>query len=172
MNFNVSFLLSFLLSFSTSNHEYYLSVTDVNYVQNEQSIQIISRVFVDDFESVLKKRYQAPVVLIEGKEIDETEIYIERYLNQKFSIQVDGEETKLDYLGYKYKDDMVLLFIEIHNIKPFTKISIKDEILLDLFEAQKNLIHFKSGDFKQSFILEKDLETKTIQLNTTQINSN
>jgi len=165
MNINLAFILSFLMSFSASKHEYYLSVTDVDYIEDQNSIQIISRVFVDDFENVLKKRYQRPFVLIEGNEIEETETYIERYINQKFSVEVDGKSTKLNYLGFKYKDDMVFLFIEINDIKPFSKITIKDEILIDLFKTQKNLIHFTAQNFKQSFILEKDLETKTLHLN-------
>ncbi len=165
MNINLAFILSFLMSFSASKHEYYLSVTDVDYIEDQNSIQIISRVFVDDFENVLKKRYQKPFVLIEGNEIEETETYIERYINQKFSVEVDGKSTKLNYLGFKYKDDMVFLFIEINDIKPFSKITIKDEILIDLFKTQKNLIHFTAQNFKQSFILEKDLETKTLHLN-------
>ncbi|MGB2088285.1 MAG: DUF6702 family protein, partial [Psychroflexus salarius] len=90
---------------------------------------------------------------------------IKRYINQKFSVKVDDKSTKLNYLGFKYKDDMVFLFIEIDDIKPFSKISIKDEILIDLFKTQKNLIHFTAQNFKQSFILEKDLETKTLHLN-------
>ncbi|SHE48709.1 hypothetical protein SAMN05444278_10254 [Psychroflexus salarius] len=165
MNINLAFILSFLMSFSASKHEYYLSVTDVDYIEDQNSIQIISRVFVDDFENVLKKRYQKPFVLIEGNEIEETETYIERYINQKFSVEVDGKSTKLNYLGFKYKDDMVFLFIEINDIKPFSKITIKDEILIDLFKTQKNLIHFTAQNFRQSFILEKDLETKTLHLN-------
>ncbi len=165
MNINITFFLSFLLSFTGAKHEYYLSVTDVDYIEAKRSIQIISRVFVDDFENVLKTRYQEPVVLIEGQEIKQTDALIERYLNQKFSVEVDGAFTQLNYLGYKYKDDMVFLFIEINNIKPFQKIRIKDEILLDLFDTQKNLIHFTANEFQQSFILEKDLESKMIQLN-------
>ncbi|QSS97556.1 DUF6702 family protein [Psychroflexus sp. ALD_RP9] len=165
MNINLAFILSFLMSFSASKHEYYLSVTDVDYIEDQNSIQIISRVFVDDFENVLKKRYQKPFVLIEGNEIEETEIYIERYINQKFSVEVDGEIKQLNYLGFKYKDDMVFLFIEINQIKPFSRITIKDEILIDLFKTQKNLIHFTAKNFKQSFILEKDLETKTLYIN-------
>ena len=109
MNINLAFILSFLMSFSASKHEYYLSVTDVDYIEDQNSIQIISRVFVDDFENVLKKRYQRPFVLIEGNEIEETETYIERYINQKFSVEVDGKSTKLNYLGFKYKDNSVAL---------------------------------------------------------------
>lgn len=164
MNFITTFLLSFAMSFS-STHEFYLSVTDVTYVKEEESIQIISRVFVDDFENVLKERYGQPIVLIEGREMEETDRYVEKYINQKFAIQIDQQEVKLNYLGREYVDDMVYLYIEIQNIKPFQEITIKDEILIDLFETQKNMIHFKSEQFKKSFILEKDIETRTLYIN-------
>lgn len=164
MNFITTFLLSFAMSFSAA-HEFYLSVTDVTYVKEEESIQIISRVFVDDFENVLKKRYDQPIVLIEGREIEVTDQYIEKYIHQKFAIQIDQQEVNLNYLGREFVDDMVYLYIEIQNIKPFQEITIKDEILIDLFETQKNMIHFKSDQFKKSFILEKDIETRTLHIN-------
>lgn len=164
MNFITTFLLSFAMSFSAA-HEFYLSVTDVTYVKEQGSIQIISRVFVDDFENVLKERYDRRILLIEGREIEETDEYVEKYIHQKFDIQIDQQEVNLNYLGREYVDDMVYLYIEITNIKPFQNITIKDEILIDLFETQKNMIHFKSEHFKKSFILEKDVETRTLHIN-------
>ena len=34
----------------TAMHKYYISVTQVNYIQEKQSLQITSRIFIDDFE--------------------------------------------------------------------------------------------------------------------------
>ena len=38
-------------------HKFYLSVTNVDYAEKEESLQIISRIFVDDMENALKTRY-------------------------------------------------------------------------------------------------------------------
>jgi len=81
-------LLTFFIWFSISTtadvHEFYLSVTDINYVAEKQSLQIISRVFTDDFEDVLNKRYQKDFKLIPSLEVKETDVYIERYIKDKF----------------------------------------------------------------------------------------
>jgi hypothetical protein len=69
-------------------------------------------------------------------------------------------------LGRKYEDDMVYLFLEVENIEAFEYLSVENSILTDLFEDQKNMIHFTSNDFKKSFILEKELSKRTINYTT------
>ncbi|EMY81874.1 hypothetical protein ES731_07165 [Psychroflexus gondwanensis] len=158
----LTFFIWFSISTTTEVHEFYLSVTDINYVAEKQNLQIISRVFTDDFEDVLNKRYQKDFKLIPSLEVKETEVYIERYINDKLFIESKGDILTLKYLGKKYEDDMVYLYIEIENIDKLNSITIENLILTDLFEEQKNMIHFKSGEFKKSFILEKKLSKRTI----------
>lgn len=164
MKLLTSFVFAFSVIFSSNLHEFYLSVTDIEYVEDEQSIQIISRVFIDDFEDVLNKRYRKDLVLIPNKEKEETEFYIEKYINDKLQIDTDKNTQKLNYLGKKYEDDMIYLFIEIKNVPKFNAIEIENLILTDLYQEQKNMIHFKANDFKQSFILEKETGSKMIEL--------
>ena len=45
-----------LLSF-TETHKFYVSVTNINYAQNDGSFQITMRIFIDDLDDVLKERY-------------------------------------------------------------------------------------------------------------------
>ena len=158
----LTFFIWFSISTTSEVHEFYLSVTDINYVAEKQNLQIISRVFTDDFEDVLNKRYQKDFKLIPSLEVKETEVYIERYINDKLFIESKGDILTLKYLGKKYEDDMVYLYIEIENIDKLNSITIENLILTDLFEEQKNMIHFKSGGFEKSFILEKKLSKRTI----------
>jgi len=52
------FIIAFLLFTSSSvNHEYYVSVTKIEYVKKEKSLQIISQIFIDDFEKLIHERY-------------------------------------------------------------------------------------------------------------------
>ena len=154
------FWLTFLSPTSTT-HEFYLSVTDVNYIQEEKSLQIISRVFIDDFEDVINKRYQKDFKLIPSKEVKEIDTYIETYLKDKFILSTEKGQLKFNYLGRKYEDDMIYLFLEVERLDGFEFLTVENSILTDLFEEQKNMIHFKSDTFKKSFILEKgQLERK------------
>ncbi len=159
----------FWLSFSTSTtsyHEFYLSVTDINYIQEKKSLQIISRVFTDDFENVINTRYQKDFKLIPRLEVEEIDVYIEKYIRTKFSLETNRGQLSFKYLGRKYEDDMVYLFLEVENIEAFEYLSVENSILTDLFEDQKNMIHFTSNDFKKSFILEKELSKRTINYTT------
>lgn len=159
-----SFIFAFSVIFSSNTHEFYLSVTDIEYIEDEKSLQIISRVFTDDFEDVLNKRYRKDLVLIPGQEKEETGFYVEKYINDKLQISIDRDTQKLNYLGKEYEDDMIYLYIEIKNVPKFNNIEIENLILTDLFQEQKNMIHFKANDFKQSFILEKEIGSKMIRL--------
>jgi len=164
MKILASFILAFTCIFSTNTHEFYLSVTDIEYIKDESSIQIISRVFTDDFENVLNKRYRKDLVLITGQEKKETAFYVEKYIKDKLQIDIDNDKQRLHYLGKKYEDDMVYLFIEIQDVPEFSKLNVENLILTDMFEEQKNMIHFTAEDFKLSFILEKRAGSKMIQL--------
>lgn len=145
-----------------TDHDFYLSVTDITYVKKEKSLQIISRVFTDDFENVINKRYDKDFKLIPTLEVEEIDFYIEKYIRDKFILETKSEVLSFEYVGRKYEDDMVYLFLEVKNLENFEALTIENSILTDLFQEQKNMIHFKSDNFKKSFILEKDISKKTI----------
>ena len=56
-------LLLPILVASTHIHKYYVSVTKVEYVKEQQSVQIISQIFIDDFENLLRQRYDESITL-------------------------------------------------------------------------------------------------------------
>ncbi|MFO7744918.1 MAG: DUF6702 family protein [Psychroflexus sp.] len=153
------------LSFASATntyHEFYLSVTDVTYVKSEKSLQIISRVFTDDFEDVINKRYDKDFKLIPNLEVEGIDFYIEKYIRDKFILETKKGVLSYKYLGRKYEDDMIYLFLEAENLENLEALTIENSILTDLYLEQKNMIHYKSDDFKKSFILEKDISKKTI----------
>ncbi|SDG62344.1 DUF6702 family protein [Psychroflexus sediminis] len=167
MKFFTSLILWLTLTSATTiYHEFYLSVTDITYIQKEKSLQVISRVFIDDFEEVLNKRYDKDFKLIPSLEVEEIDVYIEKYLRDKFSLETKTGALDFNYLGRKYEDDMIYLFLEVENLEFFEALRVENLILTDLFEEQKNMIHFKSDNFKKSFILEKDISKRTINYNT------
>lgn len=145
-------LLPFLSSF-TSLHKFYVSVTEIEYNEKEQSLQIISRVFIDDLEDVLKKRYNQDIKLGVRDETPGVRDHLEKYLQQKLNIQVNGKSVHLNYLGKEYENDMVLLYLEVPDVEDFKNIKVKNSVLMDLYEDQKNLIHVENRNVTKSMIL-------------------
>ena len=160
--FALIFTLVFLCSFITSEHETYLSVTDIEYNKEQKSLQIISRVFIDDFENVLSRRYHKDISLSYKKDLKANKDLIEKYINKKLSISIDGQELDLKLLGSKFDADQIVIFIEGANVQSFGKIKVQNLILTDLFDDQKNIVHVKKGKNIESMLLVKDNSCKTL----------
>lgn len=149
----VLFSLSFI-----SAHKFYLSVTEINYSKKDQSIQMLSRIFIDDLESVLEERYEMDFNLDTQEELKRTDEYLEKYLDGKIELKINGEHTPFVFLGKEYDNDVVKCYLEIENItlENIKNIQIENNLLFDSFEEQQNIVHFKLDKHKKSFILIKE----------------
>ncbi|SHF49088.1 hypothetical protein SAMN05444483_101313 [Salegentibacter echinorum] len=161
----ISFILAsfFLLSaFKSGAHEFYLSVTEIEYKAEQESLQIITRVFIDDFQKVLNERYQADLQLSEEAEKGAVKEKITKYLAQKLKIKIGGEDLQLNYLGKEYDADQLILYIEVENVAAFNAIEVSNGILTDLFDDQKNVVHVKVNDKTKSLLLLREQQTDTL----------
>ncbi|MFD1096717.1 DUF6702 family protein [Salegentibacter chungangensis] len=158
MNKIIVLLTCFMLfsSFKASDHKYYLSVTEIEYKSDKQALQIISRVFIDDFEEVLQKRYNKEIKLIAKNEEGNVRQAIERYLAKKLHIKTDGKELQLNYLGKEYENDQLVLYIEVEKVAAFKEIEVENLILTDLFDDQQNVVHVKVEEELKSMLLDRD----------------
>lgn len=146
-----SFLCLHMLSFSA--HEYYVSLTEIKHNADKSRLEIITRIFHNDFEKVLKTRYDESLELKPSKQSEDIEAYIKLYFDKKFNIKIDDTEQKLNYLGYKFNDDHINIFFKIDDIKDFKILNIQNLLLTDVFEDQKNIVHCFKLQQKESVLL-------------------
>jgi hypothetical protein len=161
MNFLRSSLLFLALLFLTSfsgAHKFYVSVTNINYSEEEDALQITSRIFIDDLERVLEERYEINPELATKKEADFADAYIEKYLRAKFSVLLDDAPVSFNFLGKRYDNDVVVCYLEVLdvNLPERSSIAVQNEVLTDLFEEQQNVVHIKWMGKKKSFVLIKE----------------
>ncbi len=149
------FLLFLPLFMFIGVHKFYVSVTNIEYYDKGKALQITSRVFIDDFEKALEERYEVTTLLGTPQELPDAEVYIEKYLNAKFLVKINGETAPYQFLGKKYDNDIMICFLEIPEISldQLNSIEIQNELLMDIFEEQKNILHFKILEKKKSFVL-------------------
>lgn len=145
-----------LLAFTTA-HKFYLSVTNVNYSEKDDALQMTSRIFIDDLEQVLFERYEIVGKLATDNESELADEYFEKYLRTKFVIEINGETRPYEIIGRKYDNDVCVFYLEVPKLDfPSLKsIQIQNEILTDLFDEQQNVVHFKINGKKKSFVLVK-----------------
>lgn len=157
MKFNKTFLLLvFIPLLSFTGHKYYLSLTQINYKSEAKSIQIIINVFMDDIEMALNSDYEIDLQLTTKKELENNDIYFEKYLREKLDFKVNGIPKKFNYIGKEYDGDLVYFYIEIENIDVVNDINIQNNILTKHFPKQQNLIKSKVGKKHKSVLLSKD----------------
>ena len=149
-------LILFPILISSISHKFYVSTTNVEYVPELQTIQIISKIFVEDLEKVLQERY-SPLIVLNPKNETKADInYLKKYVNQKLKISVNNKPVELIYIGKEYDIDIVNMYFEIENISEFTSIEIKNKILFDMFPEQQNIIHMITPDANRNMILDKN----------------
>lgn len=160
------YLLLFLLPLFafTAAHKYYVSITEVHYVKEEQSVQIITRIFIDDLEKLIRERYDDSITLATKNESKKVDYYLEKYLTEKIQIKINGKNAVLQFIGKEYDNDIAICYIEIPKIDHVSEIEIKDHVLFDIFEDQQNVVRFNINNEKKSFILIKENDKGLLKL--------
>ncbi len=144
-----------LLSF-TIMHKYYVSVSEIEFVKEQKAVQITSRIFIDDFEKLLRERYDKDITLAIGNELSTVNFYTEKYLKEKFKIEINEQEVEFNFLGKEYEDDIMVSYLEIENIDSISSIQVISHILLDVFPDQQNIVRLKINSKNKSFLLTKE----------------
>lgn len=143
-----------LLAFMTA-HKFYVSVTQIEYSGQEEAMQITSRIFIDDMELLLKERYGIVAGLATPEEAGAVDSYLEKYLRDKFVLRINGQETEVTFLGKRFDNDILVCYMEVPEVPLATlsSLEVQNDLLTELFEDQKNIVHVRIGDQKRSFVL-------------------
>lgn len=163
MNFVKASIFAFVLPvLMSSAHKYYVSVTQLTYVKEKQSVQMISRIDIADLEYTLQERYDDHVKLTTIDEDPKMDELITRYLNSKIKVKINTKETPFNFIGKAYDNDLVVCYLEIENIEAIHTIEISNMVLFDLFPKQKNVIKTKINSKVSNLIFTTDDRNKYI----------
>jgi len=149
----------------TSMHKYYVSVTQINYVKEKASVQITSRIFIDDFENLLRKRYDENITLDDKNEPEIVDTYIERYLGEKIKIKINNKDVEFNFLGKEYDADIMRCYLEIEGVTAINAIQITNQLLFDLFEDQQNIVKTKINSKQKSYLLTPQKDKALLNFN-------
>ncbi|SEQ07790.1 hypothetical protein SAMN05421824_1101 [Hyunsoonleella jejuensis] len=157
-------VFTLLLSSFTTLHKYYVSNTQIEYVKDKKSLQIITRVFIDDFENVLKERYD-DMLSFDDKNSKMIDVYTEKYLNEKLKISINGQAKSLIYIGKEIEMGIVKCYLEIEEVQSVNTITITNQLLYDLFTEQQNIIKLNINSKKKSYVLTKQNDNAMLNFN-------
>ena len=119
-------------------HEYYVSTTEVDYIKEKNLMQITIRIFIDDFEEIVKQKNNNLKVAPDSNSKKINEI-LNQYIFEKFKISVNDQELIYEFIGKEYKSDMIQAYYEAEINNIIKNISFENYILFDYFENQQNI---------------------------------
>ena len=146
-------LLLIIPIFSFTTHKYYIALTEIEYKEDTNSVQMIMNVFIDDIEHTMNKEYSINTQLTDEDEIKNVDDYFKKYLNDHFEITINNVQREYKYIGKEYKGNIVFFYLEIENISAIKSIEIKNDFLIKYFPEQQNLIKVKINKNRKSLFL-------------------
>lgn len=123
-----------------TGHPFYTSVVEIEHNKQEKSLEVICRIFTDDFESILRKNYNTRVDLFNDS-YKNANTLIPDYINRHLAITTDGSAVQLKYVGYERKQEACWCYFEAPSASEPRKISIVSNLLYDFTDKQFNLFH-------------------------------
>jgi hypothetical protein len=145
-------LIVFLLS-SFATHKFYVGMFQLEYVPKKKELQITTRVFINDLNDALEKKYHKTTYLGEPTESKYDDELMKKYFSEKFKIQINGEPKSYVLLSKEVENNVLVCYFKIKDVPKINSLEVENSILTELFSEQQNIIQFDNNGKKQSVLL-------------------
>ena len=149
-------IIFLLFTLAFTSHKYYLSLTQIEYNKDQDSLEVIINVFMDDIEFAINKEYSVDLRLTTKQELEDVDSYFQKYLRKNLRFLVNKELVNYNFIGKEYEGDLVYFYLEVNVSYSPVSLEVYNTILVTYFEQQQNIIKFKKGSDRQSKILSKN----------------
>lgn len=161
----VLILISFVGFSSFDFHKFYVSIYQINYNQKDKRLEITSRIFIDDLNEVLKKKYNKKTLFSDKNiRIEDLEL-MKKYISENFTIKINGISRTINYLSNETEPNVLICYFNIKDIPKIKTLEIKNTSLFDLNSEQQNIIQTTIYNKKQSLLLTIDNQKNMLKVN-------
>jgi hypothetical protein len=144
-------------------HKYYMAIYQVDFVPQKKRIQVTSRIFVDDLNSALEKKFRVKSNIGFSQETPQEEANLKKYLAEKFIIKVNGVSKPMTYLSKELDANVMICYFRISEISKINSLEIENSLLMEWNSDQQNIIQANLNGEKQSVMLTSDNFKRTIK---------
>ena len=146
-------VILFLSLTAFSFHKFYMGVFQVNYAAEKKMIQITSRIFIDDLNNGMEKKYHQKTFVGTDKETQTDIDLLKKYLSENFTIKINGQSKPITFLSKEVEsNDVLVCYSRIKDINTFKTIEISNIILVDWNAEQQNITHISAFGTKKSVL--------------------
>lgn len=161
MQLNYIFML--FLGWKVFFHPFYISLTELRYNPSNKSLEIAQKIFWDDLEVAIGDIHGTKVDFLNPADRKALEEMAAVYLLEKNEITVNGKKVTLKYLGFEIEEEAAWFYMEAEKVPVPKTVEIRNEVLLQHFDGQQNIINFYMDKRPKSLILYKGKESGVLR---------
>lgn len=146
------FGILFSLLFSAKDmHPYHVGSVEINYNAKTKTFEISARLFLDDLENGLNKKYNQSFRFGDEKSKEAIDKALENYFSEYFKLKNNNKLLKVKYLGYEEDKEAVNVYLESEVTEEPKKVETAVSLLYNLYNDQMNIVHIiVNGNRKSS----------------------
>ncbi len=137
----------------TVAHPFYLSVCELVYKSESQSLQIAVRIFTNDLETALKKAEGGAVDLYHPADSLHLEKQLNRYVQACLKIKINDQEQPMSYLGHEREGESCWLYFAVTDCPKPGQLEVSNSLLYNSFRQQANIVQAEVDGVKKSLRL-------------------
>lgn len=116
-------------------------------------IQITTRIFIDDLNEALEKKYKQKVYIATEKESQQDVDLMKKYFAEKFQIKVNGKLKLMNFVSKEVEENVVICYLSIKEISKIKTLEVENSIITEVHSDQQNIIQAKFNGEKLSLLL-------------------
>lgn len=135
-------------------HPIHISVTEIEYDTKDKALEIMTRIWIDDLEEAIRDRQKDRTVnLLNPSAGVTTDQLVSSYLEAHFRVSLDGKVQRPNYLGHERDGDALICFLEIGGVKKWKLIEVMNDVIMEVYDDQSNIVHVTVGETVKSLRL-------------------
>lgn len=135
-------------------HDIHVSKCEIQLNEETSSLEVATQIYLDDLQSILSKHGADNLHLCTNRESKDADTFLKAYLEQKLQISADGKSLAHHFVGKEPSEDQIAVwcYIELKVPAGFESLKVKYDVLMDLYDDQKNIVNIKARG-KNGFML-------------------
>ena len=146
--------LVLFVTLSSWFHPVHVSVTNVDLEPETGMINVSVKLFSDDFEDLILRKYGVQMSITLQENPEKHIAAINRYIGDALQFTINGgQEIEMDFSGSELNHEAIWLSYMGVSGQRIRKMEVRNELMLDKFEDQTNLMIVSYGDQQNGYRL-------------------
>lgn len=145
-------------------HAIYVSILEIRYDEEWGDLNLQVKIFSDDLENALQTSANRQLFLRPDQESPNIDGYLQAYLNEKIQLRSRDGNMPLHLVRKKFVEDATWIYLKAYGSCNMTSLTVKSSILLELFDAQTNIIRLKANGENYISNLDRQIQEKKFSI--------